>query len=78
MNLDLYCACLIKLIKAAFSGGIPENLPKEINVDILIDAARRHSVANIIYEPLKNLGILGPEYEQKMKTLYNFAIRNDA
>lgn len=78
MNLDLYCTCLIKLIKAAFSGDVPENLPTETDVGILLDAAMRHSVANIIYEPLKSLKILKPDAERKLKALYNFALNNDA
>ena len=77
MDLELYCGCLIKLIRAAFSGETPESLPKETDIEVLIDTARRHSVANIIYEPLKSLGMLKPDIEQKMKTLYNRAVMND-
>lgn len=77
MNLELYCGCLIQLIRAAFSGETPENLPKEIDIDILLDAAKQHSIANIIYEPLKSMGILDPESEKKLKALYNIALMND-
>lgn len=77
MNSALYCGCLIQLIKSAFSGNPPEKLPKEVNIDILINAAKDHSVANIIYEPLKSLGVLEPDSEHNIKALYNYAIMND-
>ena len=77
MDSALYCDCLIQLIKVAFSGKTPEKLSKEIDIDILIDAAKDHSVANIIYEPLKSLGVLSHDSEQKIKALYNYAIMND-
>ena len=77
VDLKLYGGYIIHLIKSAFSGDAPSKMPEGIDVDILIDVALKHSVANIIYEPLSSLGVLNQDTDRKLKKIYSLAIMND-
>lgn len=77
MDIKLYENLLIELIKCGLSGETPKEIAQNIDFGVLIEVARKHSVANIIYEPLKKTGVLGASNEQKLKLFYNFAIVND-
>ncbi len=78
IDLILYGGYIIHLIKSAFSGEAPKEMPKDIEVDKLIELAVKHSVANIIYEPLSSLGVMDQDTDRKLGKIYKFAIMNDA
>ena len=78
MDLKLYGDCIISLIKAAFSGEAPKELPEQIDIDVLIDIAVKHSIASIVCEPLMKLEGLEQAQAKKLKAIYNFSVMNDA
>jgi len=77
MDIRSYENCMINLIKATISNEKPQKVLEGIDIGLLLNCAAKHSVANLIYEPLKSLDILTDETEQRMKAAYMLAAMND-
>lgn len=78
MNTDLYEKYLIKLIKSGILYECAEPLPANVDMHTLVNLAIKHSVANIIYEPLSKIGISDRELDNKIQKIYRYGIINDS
>lgn len=78
MKNELYEKCLINLIKCSILNKMPDELPNDVDISVLYNIAMRHSVGNIIYEPLQKMEILDSKSNELFLKVYYLGIKNDA
>ncbi len=77
MDASLYEYTLIDLIKCGINGSEPEKIDDRVDLKLLCELARIHSLINVVYEPLLKANVLDAELKKEMFQYNNIGIMND-